>query len=250
MAEADYSRLYTRISRDIGRKIMEGQYAIGERLPPERVLAQTYGVSRPTVREAVIALEVDELVEVRMGSGVFVVSAVPKGGKRVETDIGPFELLEARRAIEGETCALAAQRICDEDLQQLQDLLDVMATAGADDLETCENADYEFHLVIARASENSGLVTAIDMLWRARLRSPQYQLMILKAHAAGVVPRHGEHAAILEALRFRDMDMAKHAMRTHISRVLEDFMKATEVNEVEQARQRFALQRRRFAIGA
>jgi DNA-binding FadR family transcriptional regulator len=250
MSGAEYSRLYTRLSCDIGRKIMEGEYAIGARLPPERVLAQTYGVSRPTVREAIIALEVDGLVEVRMGSGVYVISALPKGGQRVEPDMGPFELLEARRAIESETCALAAQRVKDEDLQQLEELLDAMAEAGPENLEACELADYEFHMVIARASENSGMVAAVDTLWQARQRSPQYRLMISKAHAAGVVPRHSEHLAILEALRSRDMEQAKLAMRAHISRVLDDFMKAAEVYEVEKARQRLALQRQRFALGA
>lgn len=250
MPDPDDRRLYTRISRDIGRRIIEGEYGVGERLPPERVLAQTYGVSRPTVREAIIALEVDELVEVRMGSGVFVVATVPKGGVRVEDDIGPFELLEARRAIEGETCALAAQRIGPAELLQLQELLDEMKRAGTAELERCERADYEFHLVIARASENSGLVAAIDMLWKSRDRSPQYQLMISKAHAAGVVPRHSEHLAILNALRAGNPETAREAMRAHISRVLEDFMSATEVHEVEQARQRLAKQRERFALRA
>ncbi len=65
-------------------------------------------MSRPTIREAIIALELDRLVEVRVGSGVYVTNTEPPGGKAGATDIGPFELLEARRSIEGEACALAA----------------------------------------------------------------------------------------------------------------------------------------------
>jgi DNA-binding FadR family transcriptional regulator len=250
MSDPEFRRLYARISREIGRKIMAGVYPVGERLPAERVLAQTYGVSRPTVREAIIALEVDQLVEVRMGSGVFVTATAPKGGVRVETDMGPFELLEARRAIEGETCALAAQRISDDDLDQLRQLLTVMGDVRPENLESCEKADYAFHLCIARASQNGGLVASVDMLWKARDRSPQYQLMSAKAHAAGVFPRLKEHVAILDALIAHDPARARQAMRRHISRVLEEFMAATEVHEIEQARNRVAQQRERFAAGA
>jgi DNA-binding FadR family transcriptional regulator len=250
MSDPEFRRLYARISREIGRKIMAGVYPVGERLPAERVLAQTYGVSRPTVREAIIALEVDQLVEVRMGSGVFVTATVPKGGVRVEPDMGPFELLEARRAIEGETCALAAQRISDDDLDQLRQLLTVMGDVRAENLESSEKADYAFHLCIARASQNGGLVASVDMLWKARDRSPQYQLMSAKAHAAGVFPRLKEHVAILDALIAHDPARARQAMRRHISRVLEEFMAATEVHEIEQARNRVAQQRERFAAGA
>jgi len=250
MSQPEFRRLYTRISREIGRKIMSGVYAVGERLPPERVLASSYGVSRPTVREAIIALEVDGLVEVRMGSGVYVVTTSPKGGSRVEPDMGPFELLEARRAIEGETCALAAQRVSEEELSQLQNYLDIMARLASDNVDECEQADLNFHLCIARASQNGGLLAAVDMLWQARLRSPQYQLMSTKAHAAGVFPRHDEHVAILDALRSGNSEMAKAAMRNHISRVLEEFMAATEVHELEEARRRVEHQRRRFALSA
>ncbi len=237
-------RLYVKVSTDIGRQITEGQYAIGERLPPERVLAQTYGVSRPTVREAIIALEVDGLVEVRMGSGVYVVASTPRGGTAAYPDMGPFEVLEARRAVEGEVATIAATRITPDALATLEALLIEMA--DAEDYEVSERADRDFHLAIAHATGNSGLVAVVDMLWQARSRSPQYLLMSEKAHAAGVFPRHDEHVRILEALRAGDGPAAGEAMRGHITRVLESFMHATEINEVERMRERFAQTRERF----
>jgi DNA-binding FadR family transcriptional regulator len=241
------TRLYGRVADDLARQIAAGKVSVGQRLPSERDLALTYGVSRPTIREAIIALEVDGLVEVRQGSGVYVIASSTKGGQRAEADVGPFELLEARRAIEGEACAMAAIRISDAEIDALTSILAEMQSADGNDVDRSEEADYRFHMAIAAATQNSGMVAAVEMLWAARARSPQYRLMSSKAHAAGVVPLIHEHAAIIDGLRRRDPDAARDAMRDHLNRVLDSLMEATEVHEVEQARQRVAAQRRRYA---
>src|SRR5678815_4251144 len=101
IAKAEAGRLYERVAQDISGKIAAGVHAVGQRLPSERDLAQAYAVSRPTIREAIIALELDGLVEVRLGSGVYVVNRHPPAGAAGYKDIGFFQLLEARRAIEG-----------------------------------------------------------------------------------------------------------------------------------------------------
>jgi DNA-binding FadR family transcriptional regulator len=235
------------VSDDLAAQIAAGAYDVGQRLPSERVLAQTYSVSRPTVREAIIALELDGLVEVRMGSGVYVTSLSPRGGKAAEADVGPFELLEARRAIEGEACALAAARITDAELTALTALIAEMHDQNGRDIDRSEDADRRFHMLIAEATQNSAMVVAVEMLWDARARSPQYKLLSDKAHAAGVIPRIDEHSVIVEALGTRDPERARNAMRGHLTRVLESIMEATEVHELEQARARVAQQRRRFA---
>jgi DNA-binding FadR family transcriptional regulator len=248
MTKADTSRLYERVATDLAEQIAEGTVPVGTRLPSERHLAQTYGVSRPTIREAIIALELDGLVEVKMGSGVYVVNRYPKGGQSGETDIGPFELLEARVAIEGEACALAAAHIDEDSLAELTTLVTRMDEAASDIAES-EAVDRQFHVAIARATGNSAMVAAVEMLWDARARSPQYRLLSNKAHDAGVVPRLDEHVGILEALRSRNAAAARAAMRSHLSRVLESLLEATEVQEVEQARARVDAQRRRYTAG-
>jgi DNA-binding FadR family transcriptional regulator len=239
-------RLYERVARDLATKIGQSAYGIGQRLPSERDLAQTYAVSRPTVREAIIALELDGLVEVRLGSGVYVTAKRPRGGKASEMDIGPFELLEARRAIESEACALAALRITDEELDQLKDLVAEMQAENARDVVMSEDADRRFHMLIASSTQNSAMIAAVQMLWDARARSPQYKLLSAKALAAGVAPRIDEHAEILSALRSRSPDIARQAMRTHLTRVLESLLEATEVQEVERALARVAAERERY----
>src|SRR5512134_693627 len=95
-------RLYRQIADQIRTLITSGEYATGSRLPPERDLARQLGVSRPSVREALIALEVEGLVEVRIGSGIYVQSQQAVLGSEQHAAWGPFELLRARWVIEGE----------------------------------------------------------------------------------------------------------------------------------------------------
>ncbi|MCI3131079.1 FadR family transcriptional regulator [Phenylobacterium aquaticum] len=246
IAKTETGRLYERVARDLSRQIAEGEYAVGRRLPSERDLAQAYAVSRPTIREAIIALELDGLVEVRLGSGVYVTARLPRGGQAGEMDVGPFELLEARRAIEGEACAIAALLITDEQLDELQGLVDEMQAENNRDILMSEDADRRFHMLIATATRNSAMINAVETLWDARARSPQTQLLSAKAHAAGVIPRIDEHAVVLEALRRRSPEAARRAMRDHLTRVLDSLLAATEVQELEQARARIAAERKRY----
>ncbi len=249
IAKTESGRLYERVAEDLAGKIAAGQYEVGRRLPSERDLAQAYAVSRPTIREAIIALELDGLVEVRLGSGVYVTARSPRDGQAGEMDVGPFELLEARRSIEGESAALAAALITDDQLDELQRLVAEMQAENPRDVVMSEDADRRFHMLIATASRNSAMVAAVQMLWDARARSPQTKLLSAKAHAAGVTPSIDEHAAILDALRRRSPDAARQAMRDHLTRVLTSLLAATEVHELEQARARIAAERKRYGAG-
>lgn len=241
-------RLYEQIAQRLAQGIASGEHKVGQRLPSERDLAQSFSVSRPTIREAIIALELDGLVEVRTGSGVYVINTEPVGGKAGATDIGPFELLEARRAIEGEACAVAAARITDAQLDELAELVAEMRTENEHDVVRSEDADRRFHALIAQATQNSGLIAAVQMLWDARARSPQNRSMSSKVRASGIKPRIDEHTAILKALRSRDPDAARGAMRDHLTRVIEALLKATEVQELERARAQIAEQRKRYVL--
>jgi DNA-binding FadR family transcriptional regulator len=223
-------RLYAQVARQISEDITAGRVAVGARLPSERELSERFEVSRPTVREALIALEVDGLVEIRMGSGVYVTARTPLGGKFSPIGVGPFELLEARRAIEGETCAIAATRAEPEDLSKLKQVFDKMAAAGAN-VALAESYDHQFHVHIAQMTRNSALSGAVEGLWEARMASPQEKSLSRKAHLAGVGPKIEEHLPILEALLAHDPEQARAAMRAHLDNVLRDLIVATEVQE-------------------
>lgn len=241
-------RLYEQIARKLAAAIAAGEYAVGMRLPSERDLAQSFAVSRPTVREAIVALELDGLVEVRLGSGVYVTHREPPGGAEAYKDIGFFELLEARRAIEGEASALAALRIDNSQLEQLGQLVEEMRRNNQKHaVVQSEETDRRFHELIANCTQNSGIVAAVEMLWDARSRSPQNRSMSAKVRARGYQPVVDEHAAIVRALKRRDPDAARAAMREHLSRVMEELLEATEIEELERARAVVAEKRRRFS---
>jgi DNA-binding FadR family transcriptional regulator len=242
-------RLYETIAQALAAAIARGDYPVGQRLPSERELAQSFKVSRTTVREATIALELDGLVEARIGSGVYVTHTTPRGtlGAR---DVGPFELLEARRSIEGETCAMAAARISDAQLSQLTELIEEMRSENEHDIELSEAADRRFHELIASATENSGMLAVVQMLWDTRARSPQSQSMDAKVRALGVKPHIDEHTAIVKALQRRDPDAARSAMRKHLTRVLTETLRATETEELENTHARSAQRRKSYDVGA
>lgn len=239
-------RLYEQVADQLAEKIAAGEYGVGQRLPSERDLAAAFAVSRPTIREAVIALELDGLVEVKTGSGVYVTARVPKTGSPGVTDIGPFELLEARKGVEGEAAALAAQRITDAELKELEALVAEMEAENERDVVLSEDADRRFHMAIARATQNSAITAMVEMLWDVRHRSPQSVRFLEHVRAHGVKPIINEHAGILAALRQRDPRAARQAMRMHLANVMEGVLEATEVEAVEKARAAVAAQRQRF----
>ena len=248
--QEDGRRLYAQVAQTLAAQIASGVYAVGGRLPSERDIAAATGASRPTVREAILALELDGLVEVRTGSGVYVAARLPVKTEADTTDFGPFEILEARLMIEGEACGLAATLIDDAGVDALAAMVEAMERANERDVACSEEIDRRFHLGIAEATQNSALIATIDMLWTARMRSPQYRLLSQKVRRAGVKPRAGEHEAIIAALRLRDPDAARAAMRDHLRRVIDELLHATESEAVElaieRARATVAVTRQRY----
>ena len=236
------TRLYQALAEKLTRLIASGEFKPGDRLPAERELAALYNVSRPTVREAVIALEIEGLVEVRIGSGVYVISQSPSR-EGVERDIGAFELTEARILIEGEAAALAAANITDEELAELERLLADMEAAGAGEM-----VDKRFHEFLAGCTRNSAMQSAVEHLWMVRNRSPQCIRTFEKSRTKGHKPVIDEHRAIIEALRSRAPIAARTAMREHLGRVLEYLLASTEIEAIEEARARAAAQRNRYKV--
>jgi len=222
IARVKVPRLYLQVAEELQQQITQKVFRKGERLPSERELAGKLGVSRPTIREAMIALELAGLVEVRSGSGVYVVDAAA-GPVAVGNDPGPFEILEARRLIEGESCALAAQRINDEQLQQLQALLREMARENERE-DTTEQADQQFHRLIAAAAGNSAIAGTIGWLWQLRNDSGISTHFHRKIRKQGKRPIIADHRAILDALRARNPEAARRAMHLHLQRVIDQLL--------------------------
>ncbi|WP_422056423.1 FadR/GntR family transcriptional regulator [Sphingomonas sp.] len=243
--EGGRDRLYRTIARRLLASFSGGQYQPGDRLPTERELAITYNVSRPTIREAIIALEVQGIVDVRVGSGAYL-RGLPDATDEAQFNVTAFELTEARLLVEGEATALAASQITDAELETLARLIEEIAKENERNAGT-EDADREFHLTIARATRNSALVSIIDTLWSLRAKSPESALLYAKARSANVKPVVDEHQAILDALLTRDPAIARAAMRAHLSAVLDSLLFATEERAIEAARIASASKRARYA---
>jgi len=238
-------RLYQDLARALIEEISSGRYPVGSRLPAERELAARFEVSRPTVREAIIALEVQNLVEVRIGSGAYV-KRLPGDEDRPGFDVTAFELTEARLLFESEAAALAATQITKAELQEIEALVQQIAIENQDPNGT-EKADREFHLAIARATRNLAVYKVIEQLWDMRASSAEAALLHEKARHANVKPVVAEHTAILDALRAGDSHAARAAMRLHLSAVLDGLLFATEERALAEARRATQAKRERYA---
>src|SRR5882672_3327000 len=158
-------RLYRQIAAQLSALIASGEFAVGQRLPSERELASQLGVSRPSLREALIALELEGMVEVRVGAGIWVTAASERvAAKPQHEGEGPFELLRARSLIEGEIAAVAAREATAADLASIRATLATMARLEKKG-EDFSDADREFHLRIAASTRNSVLMAVVQDLW-------------------------------------------------------------------------------------
>ena len=215
-------RLYRQIAEQLRSLISRGEFAVGARLPAERDLARQLGVSRPSVREALIALEVEAWVEVRTGSGVYVLDR-SAGTRQTDPEAippaewGPLELIRARRVIEGETAAMAAALAKRKDVDAMRKAIESM-TADADQGVMPLEGDRAFHTAIVQASSNAVLVETVQTFWDAR-RGPLF--VRLGGHFETVRSWRAaieEHHAVLDAIHARDATAARAAMHTHMDK--------------------------------
>ncbi len=237
-------RLYRGIVDKILASIDAGEFPLGGRLPPERELAERYNVSRPTIREAIIALEALDRVEVKTGSGVYVVES-SKGWNGIDLSISPFELTEARAMIEGEAAALAAIMITNEQLGKLDLVLREMENESQ---AVYENADKKFHGIIARVTGNKMLDSVIANLWYVRDNSPSVHRAYQAICETDGSVRVAEHMEIFEALKERDDKKARDAMHQHFSRIINKLMIASEKEEMEAIQRKMHESRERFSL--
>lgn len=216
-------RLYRQIAGQIAALIDNGEFAAGSRLPAERELATLLGVSRTSVREAVISLEIAGRVEVRVGSGIFVAEPGAAQIAGLEDDgPSPFEQLAARRLVEGEICAVAARTAKKADIAALRATVERMR-AKADDFARRDAADREFHVRIAAATGNGSLALVVEGLWQQR-RGKLWSRIEAYFHTQKI--REAtlvDHAAIIDAIEARDADGARAAMHRHLGRIEREF---------------------------
>jgi GntR family transcriptional regulator, uxu operon transcriptional repressor len=214
-------RLYRVVADRIQQLIAGERILPGERLPSERDLATKLSVSRASLREALIALELGGAIEVRGGSGVYVSELAKADAALPEAGPGPFEVLSARRLVEAEIAAIAARVATDGAIDAILRAVQEMEASHANKASN-EQADRNFHLAIARATGNSALVGSLSYLWDQR----GHLWHRLKEHFQTEELRQEtlkDHRRILEAIASHDAAAAKKAMRAHLERVTRTF---------------------------
>jgi len=221
--EPSFQRAYETVASDIAA-LIRAKYEIGDKLPAERDFAARFGVSRPTVREAILRLSLAGMVEVRKNSGVYVTSR-QELANIAEAGTGPFENLDARITIEPEIAALAAEKMTDSVLAQLADSIAMMRWEHSQGQEA-DVGDRRFHVTIASATGNATLVSIVDQLWKSQLESRIWNEIHRRMQMRAYWPMWlADHERIFEAMQSRNPDNARRAMLKHIRNIKETLLK-------------------------
>jgi GntR family transcriptional repressor for pyruvate dehydrogenase complex len=232
-------RLADKVAGRLERAILSGQLAGGDRLPPERVLGDRFGVSRTVIREAIRSLAAKGMVEVRSGSGTVVarmgVVSVAETmqlhlrGASIEYDL----IDEVRMMLEVHVAGLAAERATEADLDGMRAVLQSMAAAAADH-QRCAVHDAEFHRCVARATHNPLYLMVLDAIGEPIMTVREATLSLAGRPATAV----DAHQRILDRVAGQDPDGAREAMRAHLvdsRRAWERFLQVSREPELEPA---------------
>lgn len=218
-------RLYRQIADQILALFDQGHIKAGDRLPSERALAEQLGVSRSSVREALIALEMEGRVEVGVGVGIFVRASRPtsatvlagSGDRPVADPLGPFDILRTRCLIEGEAAALAARNANAAQIAVIELAYQRLADDWARGHFNHQN-DRDFHLAITDASGNGALTFVSKALWDQQISHPLFDRFDKLFVAPGRRKENlAEHEAITKAIAARDPKLARASLVRHLT---------------------------------
>jgi DNA-binding FadR family transcriptional regulator len=212
-------RAYEAIAHELLVLILSGRYAPGERLPSERSLAAHYGVSRPTLREALGALESRGLIRTKVGSGTYVndrEAALDDGGD-VAFDASPAEVMETRLLVEIGVARIAARRaaLAPDGVEQLRAAVEALERAANPEVFPDE-LDAGFHRALVALSGNDYLDGLLSPIWEAMRQGLFVTMQNVSWTAADTVRIAAEHRAIFESVRIGDAELAAFTMERHL----------------------------------
>ena len=215
-------KVSTQIAEQIRSSILAGEFTPGDKLPPERELAEMFGVSRPSVREALNVLTSSGLVMSYQGGGTVVMSLVEISASnslseliRVQQDRA-LDVIEVRKCMESWTAFYAAQRALPEDIRRMEEIVTGMEH-NLDGLLPSEDLDANFHIVIARATHNIVWQHLMQSLFDAMKEFQQsvWRAVYITSEDHHELYRH--HRSIFEAIKAKDSDAAREAMMVHLT---------------------------------
>jgi GntR family transcriptional repressor for pyruvate dehydrogenase complex len=215
-------KVSSQIADQIRSSILAGEFNPGDKLPPERELAEMFGVSRPSVREALNILAASGLVMSYQGGGTVVLSLVETAAGNPLTELIRFQqeraldVIEVRKGMESWTAYYAAQRALPEDLRRLEEIVDGMQ-GNLNGLKPSEDLDANFHIVISRATHNIVWLHLMQSLFDAMKEFQQsvWRAVYLTSEDHHLLFRH--HSHIFDRIKARDADGARDAMIEHLT---------------------------------
>ncbi|MCY4408071.1 MAG: FadR/GntR family transcriptional regulator [Rhodospirillaceae bacterium] len=210
------------IAAQLARRILDGSLAMGDRLPPERSLAESFSASRGTVREALRSLSARGLVARRVGSGTFVIYEPDAGETDVSEITSPLELVEVRAAIEPQMARLAVRNATARDMAALERAVAEME--GVEDAESFSLADELFHLRLAEATHNPLIVEIYHRINHVRAHQQWDSIKNKILTPEQITAYNAEHRALLAALSRRDADRAVKVLSAHMDRARADLL--------------------------
>lgn len=231
MEQVMTKRRYFDIGLQIEELLYSGVFEAGGRLPSERELSERFKTSRTTIREAIIMLELKGIVEVKQGAGIFFIDNPKKVSQKEVmpfSEIGPFELLQARQVIESNITGFAARQIRFNELRELKHIVELQEKQISGDSDRFEDLDRQFHDIIAEATQNRVLIKQSAELWRAvRTENPRWKNLNYKyLHRKDLQVKWVEdHRNIFLALQQRDSEQARLAAWNHIENSKKELVK-------------------------
>jgi len=215
------------ISALLKKEILSGNFRFHDKLPPERRLAHSYGVARGTVHQALARLERDNLVEIRPGSGAFIVHAQPSTHASPIHDSTPLELIDARFALEPHMCRLAVMHGRRQDFDRLEGLCDSMEQPHQDTT-TFSTFDTEIHLVLANSTANKLLIWMITQITLVRGQDEWRRMRRLTLNEQIILRYNLQHRQIVDAIRAREPERAAGFMKEHLETARLSLTRAAE----------------------
>jgi DNA-binding FadR family transcriptional regulator len=210
------------IAAQLGQQILDGSLVTGDRLPPERRLAESFSASRGTVREALRSLSARGLVTRRVGSGTFVTYQPETAETDVSEITSPLELVEVRRAIEPQMVRLAVRNATARDMGALSRALADMEETT--DPERFSAADEAFHLCLAEATHNPLIIEIYRRINHVRAHAQWNSIKDKILTPTQIAAYNAEHRALLAAVSHRDADHAVEIIEAHMGRAHADLM--------------------------
>ncbi len=203
------------ISLHLRSEIQNGNLQFHDKLPSERSMAEFYGVARGTVREALTRLEEEKFVEIRRGSGTYIVHKNVDPVLSAIDEANPLELIDARFALEPHICRLAVLHGRQQDFDRLNALCDHMDACRNDPTSFAE-FDTEFHNVLSKTTGNKLLIWMISQITAIRGQSDWQRMRHLTLNSKIITEYNKQHRQIVEAIRVREPEMAANLMKDHL----------------------------------